>query len=153
MLVGAGKPLSSSSGGTPEIQVIQHSYGPRGEVIACIVKFLLVHRGIQVNLVDNGKSSALVKAAIWGHKGVAKLLLVQSEIQAKATKALPNCCSATALSTSVQSIRMETHQPRWQRKLGTLLADTPRRRLNGPTAIAKLLQDFEFQRAFITRHP
>ncbi|KAH6902783.1 hypothetical protein BKA70DRAFT_1304594 [Coprinopsis sp. MPI-PUGE-AT-0042] len=67
--------------GHPEIQVIQHSYGLRGEVIACIVKFLLVHRGIQVNLVDNGESSALVKAALWGHKGVAKLLLVQSEIQ------------------------------------------------------------------------
>ncbi|KAH6903015.1 hypothetical protein BKA70DRAFT_1302924 [Coprinopsis sp. MPI-PUGE-AT-0042] len=77
LLVGAGKQLSCSSGGTPRFR----SYGLRGEVFVCIVKFLLVHRGIQVNLIDNGESSALVKAALWGHKGVAKLLLVQSEIQ------------------------------------------------------------------------
>ncbi|KAH6902762.1 ankyrin repeat-containing domain protein [Coprinopsis sp. MPI-PUGE-AT-0042] len=185
--------------GHPEIQVnwlVDH-HGYMSLIRAakggnsCIVKLLLMRRGVQVNLVDNGGSSSLVKAAFRDHKGVAKLFMVQFEIQVnlfdsnggsaliltggKGNEGVVELLLGTGVF-DVNAVDLDGKTPTMLvAKVGheatvRLLLNVPNvdvsirnpigghtatsaAQVNSHSAIAKLLQDFEFQRAFITRHP
>ncbi|KAH6902978.1 ankyrin repeat-containing domain protein [Coprinopsis sp. MPI-PUGE-AT-0042] len=150
-------------GGHPEIQVnrlVDHDgytalirAARKGN--ACVAKPLLVHCVIQVNLFDGNSWPALMLAA--GDQGVVEPLLSTGVSDINAVDLDRNTLIKLAAKAGHETpVRLLLDVPNVDvsiRNPNGRHTATSAAQANGHNAIAKLLQDFEFQRAFITRPP
>ncbi|KAH6887384.1 ankyrin repeat-containing domain protein [Coprinopsis sp. MPI-PUGE-AT-0042] len=122
-----------------------------------VAKLFMVQFEIQVNLFDSNGGSALILTGGKGNEGVVELLLGTGVFDVNAVDL--DGKTPTMLVAKVgheATVRLLPNVPNVDVSIRNPIGGhtaTSAAQVNSHSAIAKLLQDFEFQRAFITRHP